>query len=61
MRKIKNLMVCMLLLTAVGSYAQTKEVTGKITDPTGAEYPGATVRVKGEKQVQAPEQMEVSD
>jgi len=49
MRKFKNLMVCILLLTRLGVFAQTKEVTGKITDATGAPIPGATIKVKGAK------------
>jgi hypothetical protein len=49
MRKFKNLMVCILLLTSLGVFAQTKEVTGKVTDGTGAPVPGATIKVKGAK------------
>ncbi len=49
MRKFKILMVCTLLLTSLGIFAQTKEVTGKVTDATGAPIPGATIKVKGAK------------
>lgn len=37
------------LLIALGLSAQTSEVTGRITDPTGTPIPNATVRVKGVK------------
>ena len=49
MRKFKVLMVCILLLTTLGVFSQTKEVTGKVTDATGSPIPGATIRVKGSK------------
>jgi TonB-linked SusC/RagA family outer membrane protein len=49
MRKFKNLMVGILLLTVAGVNAQTKQVTGKVTDPTGAPIPGATIKVRGAK------------
>ncbi len=49
MRKFKNLLVGILLLTGVVGYAQTKEVTGKVIDQTGAPIPGATVKIKGAK------------
>src|SRR5580658_8592733 len=49
MRKFKHLMVCVLLLTATGAFAQTKQITGKVVDPTGAPIPGATIKVKGAK------------
>jgi len=42
-------MVCILLLTATGAFAQTKQITGKVVDPTGAPIPGATIKVKGAK------------
>ena len=29
--------------------AQTGEISGKITDPTGSPIPGATIRIKGSK------------
>ena len=42
-------MVCILLLTVTGAFAQTKQITGKVVDPTGAPIPGATIRVQGAK------------
>jgi TonB-linked SusC/RagA family outer membrane protein len=42
-------MVCILLLTATGAFAQTKQITGKVVDATGAPIPGATIRVQGAK------------
>jgi len=42
-------MVCILLLTSLGVFAQTREVTGKVTDATGSPIPGATIKVKGAK------------
>ena len=49
MRKFKILMVCILLLTTLGVFSQTKEVTGKVTDATGSPIPGATIKIKGSK------------
>ena len=49
MRKFKILMVCILLLTSLGVFSQTKEVTGRVTDATGLPVPGATIKVKGAK------------
>ena len=49
MRKFKIMMVGILLLAVMGVFAQTKEVTGKVTDPTGAPIPGATIKIKGTK------------
>jgi TonB-linked SusC/RagA family outer membrane protein len=36
-----------LLLIGTGLHAQTTEVTGKVTDPSGSPIPNASVRVKG--------------
>src|SRR4051812_40354235 len=47
-RKVR--LLCSLLLLAAGiasAQAQTKPITGKITDESGAAIPGASVQVKG--------------
>ncbi|MHA4812246.1 SusC/RagA family TonB-linked outer membrane protein [Flavitalea flava] len=49
MRKFRHLTMGFLLLIATGLHAQTKEVTGKVTDPTGSPIPSATIRIKGTK------------
>jgi TonB-linked SusC/RagA family outer membrane protein len=46
MRKILMLLT-MLVCCSVLAFAQTREVTGTITDPNGLPIPGATVAVKG--------------
>ena len=43
----KGLIVLLLVFTVSASMAQTKEVTGKVTDVDGAPVAGATVRVVG--------------
>lgn len=45
-RKVRLLCSLLLLIAGIAS-AQTKPVTGKITDENGAAVPGATVQVKG--------------
>ena len=45
-RKVRLLCLLLLLIAGVAS-AQTKPVTGKITDENGSAVPGATVQVKG--------------
>ena len=47
MRLLKALLFCPLLFLATGLLAQTKNVTGKITDEKGTAIPGATVQIKG--------------
>ena len=49
MRKFLWMLVCILLLSTKAIYAQTKDVTGKVTDAQGAPVPGATIKVKGTK------------
>src|SRR3984957_6716063 len=49
MRKLHCLLVGVLLLIGEGLLAQTTEVTGKVTDPTGAPIPNATIRIKSAK------------
>jgi TonB-linked SusC/RagA family outer membrane protein len=49
MRKFHYFMMGVLLLITANLQAQTKQITGKITDPFGAPIPGATVKVKGSK------------
>ncbi|GGB13359.1 SusC/RagA family TonB-linked outer membrane protein [Puia dinghuensis] len=39
----------MLLLMSNGLFAQTSDVTGRVTDATGSPIPNATIRVKGVK------------
>ncbi|MES1159694.1 MAG: SusC/RagA family TonB-linked outer membrane protein, partial [Bacteroidota bacterium] len=47
MRKLHCLLMGILLLIGHGLFAQTSEVTGKVTDPTGAPIPNASIRIKG--------------
>ncbi|HWK06417.1 MAG TPA: SusC/RagA family TonB-linked outer membrane protein [Puia sp.] len=47
MRKLHQSMLCLLMLFTLGVQAQTKEITGKITDASGAPIPSATIRIKG--------------
>lgn len=49
MRKIFLLVGCMLLLALSAVWAQTKTITGKITDANGNPIPSITVRIKGSK------------
>jgi len=49
MRKLHCLLVGILLLIGEGLLAQTSEISGKITDPTGSPIPNATIRVKSAK------------
>jgi len=49
MRKLHYLIVGVLLLISFELSAQTKEVTGKVTDPAGNPIPGASIRIKGLK------------
>src|SRR5262245_10050354 len=49
MRKLHYLIVGLLLLISSELSAQTKEVTGKVTDPAGNPVPGASIRIKGLK------------
>jgi len=49
MRKLHCLLVGVLLLISHGLLAQTTEVSGKITDPTGSPIPNATIRIKSTK------------
>lgn len=49
MRKLHCLLVGILLLIGGGLLAQTTEVTGKITDPSGSPIPNASIRVKSAK------------
>jgi len=49
MRKLHQSMLCLLMLFTLGVQAQTKEITGKIVDVTGAPIPSATIRIKGSK------------
>src|ERR1700720_3634399 len=49
MRKLHQTMLCLLMLFTLGVQAQTKEITGKVTDETGSPIPSATIRLKGTK------------
>ncbi|MBS1916310.1 MAG: SusC/RagA family TonB-linked outer membrane protein [Bacteroidetes bacterium] len=49
MRKFLCLLTAFLCFVVTLSYAQTKEVTGKVTDATGAPIPGASIKIKGVK------------
>ena len=47
MRKLHCLLVGVLLLIGEGLLAQTMEISGKVTDPTGGPIPNASIRLKG--------------
>lgn len=49
MRKLHCLLVSILLLISGGLLAQTMEVSGKVTDISGAPIPNATIRIKSNK------------
>jgi TonB-linked SusC/RagA family outer membrane protein len=49
MRKLRLLLMVVLLLTVAGAYAQTKEVTGRVTNSAGSPVPGASIKLKGGK------------
>lgn len=46
MRKLKLLLLGIVMLNAQFSFAQSREVTGKVTDANGAPLNGASVRIK---------------
>lgn len=48
MRKFISLVLCLVLFSVV-TQAQTKEITGKVVDATGAPLIGASVQVKGSR------------
>ncbi len=49
MRKISFFLTALLCCLLTMSFAQTKELTGKITDSSGNAVPGASVRIRGVK------------
>jgi TonB-dependent starch-binding outer membrane protein SusC len=49
MRKLKLLLLSGLILLTQQLWAQTKTVTGKVTDANGSGIPNATVKVKGSR------------
>ena len=50
MRKFHHLVTGILLLVALGSYAQTKQlITGKVQDLQGYPIPSVTIKIKGAK------------
>jgi len=42
-------MVGIFMLSMLGAFSQTSEVSGKVTDATGSPIPGSTIKVKGAK------------
>lgn len=49
MRKLRLLLMGMLLLAVAGASAQTKEVTGRVTNSSGSPVPGASIKLKNGK------------
>ena len=49
MRKLRLMIGGILLLAVIVAQAQIKQLTGKVTDATGAPIPGATIKIKGSK------------
>jgi TonB-linked SusC/RagA family outer membrane protein len=49
MRKLHCLLVGVLLLIGEGLVAQISEISGKVSDPTGAPIPNATIKIKSTK------------
>ena len=49
MRNLHHLMTGILLLVTTGLLAQKRQITGKVTDATGAPIPAATIKIKGTK------------
>jgi hypothetical protein len=47
MRKLKLILMGVLLFTANTLLAQTREVTGKVTDANGSPLSGVSIKVKG--------------
>ena len=47
MRKLHCFLMGFLLLIGSGLFAQTTEVTGRVTDPSGSPIPNVSVRIKG--------------
>ncbi|MDO6433757.1 SusC/RagA family TonB-linked outer membrane protein [Flavitalea sp. BT771] len=47
MRNLHQLMTCILLLVTTGLFAQKRQITGTVTDPSGAPVPSATIKIKG--------------
>ena len=47
MRNLHQLMTGILLLVTTGLFAQKRQITGKVTDPSGAPVPSATIKIKG--------------
>jgi len=48
MRKFKNLLIAVLLISSTAIFAQTK-LTGKVVDESNQPLPGASLVVKGTK------------
>jgi len=49
MRNLHQLMTGILLLVTTGLFAQKRQITGKVTDASGAPVPAATIKIKGTK------------
>ena len=47
MRQLHCWLMAVFMVISFGLYAQTSEVTGRVTDPSGSPIPNATIRVKG--------------
>ncbi|MGE7773401.1 SusC/RagA family TonB-linked outer membrane protein [Chitinophaga sp. NPDC101104] len=47
MRLLSALLICLTLFLSQVAFAQTKPISGKITDETGSAIPGASVQAKG--------------
>src|SRR3982750_3078327 len=47
MRKHHQLMVGLFMLFTITATAQTRTISGKITDPAGSPIPNASIRIKG--------------
>jgi TonB-linked SusC/RagA family outer membrane protein len=49
MRKNRHFLTGILLLVTIGLHAQITQITGRVTDATGAPIPAVTIRIKGSK------------
>jgi outer membrane receptor protein involved in Fe transport len=49
MRKLKCLLTALCSFAIISAFAQTKEVTGKVTDASGNAVPGASIKIRGIK------------
>src|SRR5579871_3381223 len=49
MRKLKCLLTALCSFAIITAFAQTREVTGKVTDASGNAIPGASIKIRGFK------------